>query len=107
LAASSVTFSPVLPIGPFDDALLGLALVVLDLALVVLDEPFLLLVAALLPLVLDEPFLLVDLFPLELLRRERVPEGRVVFVAIFLASLWLPCQLRDSRRRCQVDYPVE
>jgi hypothetical protein len=75
LAASSVTFSPVLPIGPFDDALLDLALVVLDLALVVLDEPF----------------LLVDLFPLELLRRERVPEERVVFVAIFLASLWLPC----------------
>jgi hypothetical protein len=47
---------------------------------------------------LDLPFPLVDLFALDPLRLERVLEELVVW-AILIASLWLPCQLRHSRRR--------
>jgi len=71
-----------LPTGPFEVVLLALGALevrVLALALLPLD--------ALPPLdVLDEPFRLVGLLELELVRRERVLEDRVVW-AIFLASL--------------------
>jgi hypothetical protein len=69
LAASAVTLSPVLPIGPFGDALLALDFVAFDLV------------------VFDEPFRLVDFLALDV-RRERVLEERVVF-AIGLAFLGL------------------
>jgi hypothetical protein len=99
LDASSATFSPVLPIGPFEGVVLALVLVVLE-DLAVLAELFPLFAVRLRD-VLDEPFRLVDLFDLEPVRLERVLEDRVVW-AILLASLgWPPCQLRRSRWRCR------
>jgi hypothetical protein len=68
------------------------------------DAPFLLLVfPADRDLFPDDRLLFPDdrvLLPLELLRLVREPGERVFVCAMFLASLWLPCQQRVSRRRC-------
>lgn len=73
--ASSATFSPVLPTGPFEEVLAALAFEVR--AVDALAEPFLLLPFLLLD-VLDGLFLLFELLALELRRLRRLPEDRVV-----------------------------
>jgi hypothetical protein len=55
--------------------------------------------------VADEPFLLVVLFVLEPVLDLLLLEDFVV-CAIVIRLSWLPCQLRFSRRRWTLDYPL-